>query len=423
MRTLGIDLGTSGVRAVVLDGIQIAEQAVTIPQADRRVPAALHQAVTDVLRRLDLAGVQAIAVDGTSGTLLATGASGVPLGALSLYSDPAPPDLAALVRQIAPAGSAAQGATSALARAIALQATRGVQRILHEADWIAGLLCQRFDTTDENNALKTGYDPIVRAWPTWLRPCGLRVDLLPRVLPPGAALAPITPEVSRRFGLPREAVVATGTTDGCASFLATGADTSGDAVTALGSTLTLKLLSDVPVSAPAFGVYSHRLWDRWLAGGASNTGGAVLAAHFTPAELVSLSARIDPTADSGLDYYPLPRAGERFPIDDPALRPRLLPRPSDDAAFLHGMLESIARIEALGYRRLAEQGAPPVRRVLTVGGGAANPVWTAIRARVLGVPVTRAADASAARGAAMLARRAVGRDSPHEMQTKTDERE
>ncbi len=382
MRTLGIDLGTSGVRAVVLDEHgEVASHAVPIATAERTDPAALWAGVAAVLHALDLSEVRALAVDGTSGTLIPLDADDAALGKLSLYDEPA----------------------SALARALGLQATPGVRRILHEADWIAGRLCGQFDTTDANNALKTGYDPVAQAWTSDI---GLRA-LLPRVLPPGTAFATVTPAMSTRFGLPRDAIVAAGTTDGCASFLSTGADAPGDAMTALGSTLTLKLLSGVPVSAPSFGIYSHLLLGHWLAGGASNSGGAVLAAYFTPVQLDALSRRIDPARDSGLDYYPLARPGERFPVNDPALPPRLSPRPADDARFLHGLLEGIARIEALGYRRLAEHGAPPVARVLTVGGGAANPVWTAIRTRILGVPVLRAA-ASAAHGSAMLARRALG---------------
>ena len=76
------------------------------------------------------------------------------------------------------------------------------------------------------------------------------------------------------------AVVA-GTTDGCAAFLASGASEAGDGVTSLGTTLTLKLLSATPVFAPQFGVYSHRIGDQWLAGGASNSGGGVLASLFS----------------------------------------------------------------------------------------------------------------------------------------------
>ena len=79
-------------------------------------------------------------------------------------------------------------------------------------------------------------------------------------------------------------------------------------------------------------------------------------------------------------------------------------RPADDAEFLHGLLESLARIEARGYGLLAGLGATPLRRVETAGGGAHNPIWTRIRERLLGVPVTRAVHTEAAYGAALLAR-------------------
>ena len=124
--------------------------------------------------------------------------------------------------------------------------------------------------------------------------------------------------------------------------------------------------------------------------------------------LAALSEKIDPDFASPLDYLPLPRSGERFPVNDPQLAPRLTPRPTDDAEFLHGLLESLARIEARGYGLLGELGATPVRRVETAGGGAHNPAWTSIRQRLLKVPVTRAAHTEAAYGAARLAR-----DGPH----------
>ena len=41
-----------------------------------------------------------------------------------------------------------------------------------------------------------------------------------------------------------------------------------------------------------------------------------------------------------------------------------------------------AQIEALGYRRLAELGAPRLKILRTVGGGAANRVWSALRRRI-----------------------------------------
>lgn len=50
-----------------------------------------------------------------------------------------------------------------------------------------------------------------------------------------------------------------GTTDSIAAFLASGADSVGQAVTSLGSTLAIKQLSEQPVDDSRYGVYSHRL--------------------------------------------------------------------------------------------------------------------------------------------------------------------
>ena len=79
------------------------------------------------------------------------------------------------------------------------------------------------------------------------------------------------------------------------------------------------------------------------------------------------------------------------------------PRPEDDARFFQGLLEGIAAAEAMGYRRLADLGAPPLRSVRTVGGGAANHAWSRVRARVLGMPLTEASSTEAAYGTALLA--------------------
>jgi sugar (pentulose or hexulose) kinase len=75
--------------------------------------------------------------------------------------------------------------------------------------------------------------------------------------------------------------------------------------------------------------------------------------------------------------------------------------------FLHGLLESIARIEARGYELLQELGADRLSRVYTAGGGAANDTWTAIRGRYLQVPVKRPVNTEAAYGTALLAMRGV----------------
>ena len=88
------------------------------------------------------------------------------------------------------------------------------------------------------------------------------------------------------------------------------------------------------------------------AGGASNTGGAVLKHFFTDDQLKELSQQIDPEKPSGLDYYPLLKPGERFPVNDASLEPCLTPRPgsknSSEDLKIH--LGSECR-EALAYNK------------------------------------------------------------------------
>ena len=411
--TIGIDVGTSGVRVALVDlnGILLGIRSALLVPSDRRKPACWWRAVESALAALqasaDLSGVRCIAVDGTSGTIVLLNEAGQPMHPASLYNDPAPEAAVRAVAAAAPVGSAAGGAASPLAKLLAMQDVPGTARLAHQADWIAAQFGAPAGMSDENNALKTGYDPVRRCWPDWLRGLGIREALLPRVVEPGTSIGAVDPSLAIRFGLPPDVVIAAGTTDGCAAFLATGVDTIGEAVTSLGSTLTLKQLSDTPLFSPEYGVYSHRLGSRWLVGGASNSGGAALARYFSPDALVTLSARIDPACRSGLDYYPLPSPGERFPFSDPHLPPRDTPRPTDDVRFLHGLLEGIARIEALGYRRLAELGGPALGTVRTVGTGARNAAWTAIRRRTLGVDLAVARSEDAAVGTATLARKAM----------------
>ncbi|WP_287180599.1 FGGY-family carbohydrate kinase [Mesorhizobium sp.] len=410
--SIGIDIGTSGARAVAMrpDFSIAARSAVPLDRfgQNARDPSAWWSAVgaalAELLSGIDRAAVRSIAVDGTSGTLLAVDGAGRPLAEPLMYNDKVDDDaIQAVIAREAPAASAARGPTSGLAKALSFQRLPGVAAVLHQADWIAGQFSGRFDISDENNALKTGYDVEARRWPDWIAATGMRMGFLPGVVKPGDVTGKLTANAADLFGLARNVAVVAGTTDGCASFLATGAAAAGNGVTALGSSLTIKILSDRPISAPQFGIYSHRLGDAYLAGGASNSGGKVLAQHFSLARIIELSAAMDPMTETGLDYYPLPAVGERFPVADPALPPRLTPRPADDADYLKAMFEGIAAIEALGYRRLAELGAPRLTSIRSVGGGAANPAWTAIRQRKLGVDFLPALSDEAAAGTARLA--------------------
>ena len=62
----------------------------------------------------------------------------------------------------------------------------------------------------------------------------------------------------------------------------------------------------------------------------------MLRLHFSDADLRRLTPQIDPGKPTGLDYYPLPAVGERFPVRDDGKQPVLEPRPDADAVFLQG---------------------------------------------------------------------------------------
>jgi sugar (pentulose or hexulose) kinase len=406
---IGIDIGTSGVRAAAVadDGRMVALAGASFADAaESRSPSVwwkkLVAALQDLRARTSLAAVRGIGLDGTSGTVLAIDDKGEPVGGPLMYNDPCPdPSIVDAIASAAPMDSPARGANSALARAIHLSRQAKVARVVHQADWLLMKLGLAEIATDENNALKTGYDLSEERWPEWLERAGLDRRLLLPVARAGAVLSRVD-GFALGLGVGADCRFHAGTTDGCASFLATGAARIGDGVTALGSTMVLKLASAEPVNAPEYGIYSHRVLDFWLPGGASNSGGAVIKSLFAEERFAELTKRIDLSRPTGLDFYPLSKPGERFPINDPDYPPRLQPRPDDEAVFFQAVLEGITQIERLGYQQLVNLGAAPLDSVRTVGGGAGNPAWTAMRRAALGVPFVESLSTEAAVGTALL---------------------
>ncbi|OOZ38967.1 carbohydrate kinase [Solemya pervernicosa gill symbiont] len=413
---IGIDVGTSGCRAIAIDTSRqiVAESAVCMPAPEgngveqQQNPEIWWQALSAALKQLgestDLRNSQAIAVDATSGTLLLCDEIGQPLTLALIYNDSRSRTEAEQIAAIAPPFSGAHGASSSLAKLLHLLPQAEESRYaLHQADWLAGRLSGRFGISDENNALKLGYDPMGRCWPEWMAQLGIDKSLLPEVKRPGEPIDKINKFLADQFGLHPDTLIKAGTTDSIAAFIASGAKEVGEAVTSLGSTLVLKVISDYPIYDPLYGIYSHRLGDLWLTGGASNSGGTVLRQFFSNEQMEKLTPQLKPDEHTGLNYYPLPRPGERFPHNDPTLEPRLTPHPEDETRFFQGVLEGIARIECDGYTLLAQSGAPYPSSVRSCGGGARNLVWRDIRQRQLGVPMLEADHLEAAYGAALLA--------------------
>ena len=412
---LGIDFGTSGARAIVIEKEQKIVSEVFYNYDDlalknwrdrweKALFSLIEQIPTEIRRNL-----KAIAINGTSSTVLLCDGKGKPIDNPIWYNDDRGAEILETLKAIVPPNHVVLSPTSSLGkllwwyrRPVYSQASY----FLHQADWLASLLHGKLGISDYHNALKLGYDVEKLCYPDWIEKLPLRA-ILPQVLAPGTPVGEVKKEISDRYFLPRNCLVCTGTTDSIAAFLASGVQNPGDAVTSLGSTLVLKLLSHKRVEDAKYGIYSHRLGALWLTGGASNTGGAVLRKYFSDRELVNLSQQIEANTESPLDYYPLLNKGERFPINDPQLSPRLEPRPNNSVQFLHGLLESMARIEAKGYQLLQQLGATPLRQVYTAGGGAQNSAWRIIRQRNLKVPVIKSTQTAAAYGSALLALRSL----------------
>ncbi len=365
---------------------------------------AVSDALSALLAKTQVDSVKSIAVAGTSGTLLLTNDMGEPLSPALMYNDGRSQIEATRISEIAPQESAAHGATSALAKLLHLQPGPEASHALHQADWIVGKLSGQWGISDANNCLKLGFDAIHKCWPQWLEPLGVNQAILPKVFQPGTAVATINQQVAMQFGLPLTTQIVAGTTDSTAAFIATGASQIGEAVTSLGSTLVMKVISDRPIFSPSHGVYSQPLGNLWLVGGGSNSGGAVLLHHFSQQQLTDMTPQLQPEQPTGLDYYPLINPGERFPIADSHKQPRLSPRPEDDVVFLQAMLEAMAKIEQQGYQILKELGAPYPINIRSAGGGSRNPAWTKIRQAKLAVPMLEAQHQEAAYGSALLAR-------------------
>ena len=502
---LGIDFGTSGVRAIAVDalgnvaanvrsGIASGDglgQGLTgnisnnfpgdfsgnsannitngnEPETDSamslgyRLPqvTSWREGLRQVLANLPLevrSGLAGIVIDGTSATVVLCNRAGVPMSRVLTYSDGADRSTLAAMRAIMPAGHLAASATATLPKVAQLWQELTTQcrnfddapdfasdfvsddfvlddaddiniYVMHQADLCGYWLHGRVGITDYHNVLKLGYDPVRLAYPDWLQdwlrdrvnPHRQKLHL-PQVLAPGEPVGLIGQYWVETLGINPDCVIGAGTTDSTAAFLASIAPSApalGMAVTSLGSTMVMKVLAAEPLTDLSYGVYSHR-WDQgeatfWLVGGASNTGGRVLRQFFSDQKLRELTEAIDPEVDSPLDYYPLPQMGERFPVNDPNMLPRLSPRPENSADFLHGLLTSMARIEAQSYGVLRDLGAPLPQRIYTAGGGAQNPVWTRLRQRQMGdrfnpMPqILAAQETEAAYGAALLGRMKIG---------------
>ncbi len=437
---LGIDLGTSGVKVLVIrsDGRVISRGKADLPSpivsGERREQdselwwAATVKALTETLDELrrnrgNPAHVMAIAVDATSGTVVPVDADLRPLRPGLMYNDGRAKAQAAHLNDMGRETIERLGyrfnSSFSLAKLLWLLENEPTlfERsacVLHQADFITARLTgtspkQTKIFSDESNALKTGYDILERRWPDYISRAGIEMSKLPAVAAIGETIGRVGPQAAADFGLSRNCRVVGGMTDGTAACAASGAKHIGDMNTTLGTTLVWKMISSKLVCDPEGRLYCHRHPSgSFLPGGAGNAGGEGIRSliGYPPEEidhrLDQLTKTLTPQMLSGTITYPLPVPGERFPFVDPDFEP-FTTAGNDPQTIYRSCLEGIACIERWGYEVAAELGADCTGEIWTTGRGAYLDAWMQIRADILARPVCRAAFPESAFGSALVA--------------------
>lgn len=429
---IGLDAGTSGVRCICVSegGSIVAECSadLKVSQENRKEDAVHEQSpdawwvsACEVLQSVSVTlaasgispdSIGAIAVDGTSGTLVCLDDTGRPLRPAIMYNDGRSSLQADELNSVGVDTCDSLGyrfaASFALPKALWIYSEepgifKRTRFFAHQADYLTGRLTGRFDTTDYNNALKTGYDVLEEKWPDWIARWAGIPERLPNVVAPGEEIGRVTGEASRETGLPSGLKVVAGTTDGMAGFLASGAGQRGDCNTTLGTTLVFKAVSTELVKDENGAMYSHKLPNgAWLPGAASNTGAAWISALFKNSDPAQLDRAAATKLPSDSIAYPLVGRGERFPFLDAAAAGFLCPDVAGVDAYA-AYLQGTAFVERLAYEELSSCTGQEISNVYCTGGGTRSTEWTQIRSNVCNVPYFRPAVPEAAFGTAVLA--------------------
>ncbi len=403
---LGIDLGTSGLRIAIINTNKQILYTSSIPYRTGLeiwedwifcLKKLIQEVPKDLTKKLI-----SCSIAGTSGTLLACRDNGVPMGnALPYFLSCS--EYKNEVENLFSKECAGSSVSGSVGRALRLLAKYGNEIILrHQADWLSGWLLNNWDYGEEGNNIRMGWEVENNSWPTNFENLNW-VKCLPKIISSGQLMGYICNKKANELNLPENLKVIAGTTDSNAGVLATFPN-ENDGITILGSTIVIKKFVKKPLEGK--GISNHKILGNWLSGGASNTGGAILLDFFNLEYIQELSNQINPYKSTGIDLLPLLRKGERFPIDDPNLKPRLEPRPVSDSLYLHALLEGLAKIEARGWQKLHELGADLPRQIITIGGGAKNINWKKIREKEIGIPI-KICNRPAAAGVASIALQAL----------------
>ena len=430
---LGIDIGTSSVKAVIVDDNDtVVEQAsaplnVSRPQAgwSEQNPAdwwAATNAAVTALPAKDRRAVRAVGLSGQMHGATLLDAADKPLRPAILWNDgrseaqcrtleKAEPRSRAITGNIAMPGFTAPKLVWVRENEPAI--FKDTRCVLLPKDYVR-LLMTGEKASDASDAAGTLWvDVAKRRWsPEMLAATGLNESQMPRLVEGSDATGNLRPEVAAAWGM--DAVpVAGGGGDNAAGAAGIGVVKPGDAFLSLGTSGVLFLVTPkfLPNADKAVHAFCHCLPGIWhqmsvMLSAASCVDWAVkLTGAKDAAELlakVEARGRLD-----GPEIFLPYLSGERTPHNDPAARGVSfgLNHDSDAAAIGQSVLEGVAFAFADGLDVLIEAGAT-IDKISVIGGGARSMWWGGVLAAALKRPLIYrdGSEVGPAFGAARLAR-------------------
>lgn len=432
---LGVDIGTSGVKAVIVadDGTvmdqSVAPLTVSRPQPlwSEQDPAAWWTATEAAVCGLDAAlrgAVQGIGLAGQMHGATLLGADDTVLRPAILWNDGRSFAECAELEAAEPASRAITGNIAMPGfTAPKLQWLRhhepatfdAVRSVLLPKDFVR--LCMTGDKASDlsDSAGTLWLDGAARDWSdAMLAASGLTRDHMPRLYEGSAITGTLRAEVASRWGMGRVPVAAGGG-DNAAGAAGVGVTRDGDALLSLGTSGVIFVATQDfrPNPGRAVHAFCHCLPGMWhqmsvhLSAASCLDWGARLIGTDVPA-FMALAEQAGPANGPAL-FLPY-LSGERTPHNDPHVRGALLglDNDSDPARLAAAVLEGVAFAHADGLTALREAGTQ-VEALSVIGGGARSLYWGTILAAALDVRLDyiEGGEVGPALGAAKLALMAV----------------
>jgi len=291
-------------------------------------------------------------------------------------------------------------------------------KVLLPKDEIRRRLTGEFATEVSDASGTLLLDVVKRKWSkTLLNKLDLDADLLPQCYESEEVTGTLTKNIAKKLGLTTDCVVVGGAGDCAAGAVGNGIVKKGLLSTSLGTSGVVFAHSDEPQFDPAgrLHTFCHAVRGKWHTMGVTLTAaGALQWFHneivtadnpkTTLYKKITAEAEQVPAGSEGLQFLPY-LAGERTPHLDPNARGALIgiTLKHSRGHVTRAIMEGVTMALRDSYAIMQELGIP-VREIRAGGGGSKNPFWRQMQADVFGKPVTAmVADEGAAYGVALLA--------------------